>query len=91
MMNNQEHSFFLENRSKAHFTGINDVKSFDEQEVVLDTVQGLLTLQGKLLHVKSLDLASGEADIDGNIDRMVYTAKKDMSSRCKSFAARMFR
>lgn len=79
----QEHTFNLVNRNKAYFTGVNDVKSFDETEIVLDTVQGMLIIQGKLLHVKRLSLENGEADIEGIVDRMLYSKKKSSKNDYK--------
>ena len=37
--------------------------SFDENEIVLDTEMGLLTIRGKELHVKRLTLEKGELDL----------------------------
>ena len=45
------HRVVLENRSKGTVTGIQDVVSFDENQIVLDTDMGLLTIKGKNLHV----------------------------------------
>lgn len=87
----EEHSVTLCNRSKANFTGIIDVKSFDETEIVLDTKQGILTIQGSLLHVKRLSLENGEADIEGCVDRLLYTRKKDAKNEYKNVLARVFR
>lgn len=49
----------LSDRHTGSVTGVNDVVSFDENEIVLDTDMGLLTVRGKELHVKRLTLEKG--------------------------------
>lgn len=63
----------LLNREKLTMTGINDVLSFDANEVLLDTCQGILMIRGDELHVSRLTLEKGEADIDGRIDSLTYS------------------
>ena len=50
------HRLVLSDRHTGSVTGVNDVVSFDENEIVLDTDMGLLTVRGKELHVKRLTL-----------------------------------
>ena len=72
-MNEQAHRLLLEQRKTLSLGGVQDVKSFDENEVLLLTVCGVLTIRGKELHVGRLELEKGEADIEGSIDSLVYT------------------
>lgn len=72
-MNEQVHRLLLEQRKTLSLGGVQDVKSFDENEVLLVTVCGVLTIRGKELHVGRLELEKGEADIEGSIDSLVYT------------------
>ena len=59
------HRLVLSDRHTGSVTGVNDVVSFDENEIVLDTEMGLLTVRGKELHVKRLTLEKGELDLEG--------------------------
>ena len=61
------HRLTIENRASGTMTGIREVVSFDENQVVLDTDMGLLTLKGKELHVSRLTLENGEVDLNGTI------------------------
>ena len=54
--NIRPHKLTLENRGAGTVTGIREVVSFDENQVVLDTDLGLLTVKGKDLHVSRLTL-----------------------------------
>lgn len=46
-MNEQVHRLLLEQRKTLSLGGVQDVKSFDENEVLLVTVCGVLTIRGK--------------------------------------------
>ncbi|MGN0754634.1 MAG: YabP/YqfC family sporulation protein [Aristaeellaceae bacterium] len=62
----------LDRREKAVLTGVTDVERFDENEVVLHTHGGRLTVTGTGLHVASLQLEEGRLMVDGAIDGVVY-------------------
>lgn len=59
------HKVDLLNRSLGVITGVRDVVSFDLNEIILDTEQGLLMIKGFNLHVKKLLVEKGEVEIDG--------------------------
>ena len=44
-------NLILENREKLSVTGVNDVLSFDDQVVIIETELGLLTVKGERYHV----------------------------------------
>ena len=62
-MNIRPHRLTIENRAAGSMTGIREVVSFDENQVVLDTDMGLLTMKGKDLHVSRLTLEKGEVAV----------------------------
>ncbi len=70
-------------------TGVIDVVSFDESAVLLETSLGMLTLKGKELHISRLSLETGEVDMEGTIDSMVYSGSGPAAKG--SFLKRMFR
>ena len=66
------HGIILEARAKMTVTGVEEVESFDENEIVMLTVQGSLRVQGSDLHVDKLDLVSGELSITGLVTALDY-------------------
>ena len=52
----QPHRLVLENRKKSMISGVQDVQSFHEQEILLLTEEGKLQIKGEGLHVKRLNL-----------------------------------
>ncbi|MFR3004154.1 MAG: YabP/YqfC family sporulation protein [Blautia faecis] len=53
---NISHKLILDNRKEASVTGVKDVISFDEKEILLQTADGKLQIRGSGLHVKGLNL-----------------------------------
>ena len=73
---NISHKLTLDNRKEALLTGVKDVVSFDEKEILLQTSEGRLQIRGSQLHVKGLDLEKGEAVLAGHVDSLVYLSKE---------------
>ena len=71
----------LENRGKLSVSGVNDVLSFDDQIVMVDTELGLLTVKGENLRINKLSLDTAEVIIEGEISSLTYSQnKQDKSS-----------
>ena len=85
------HKLTLENRGAGTVTGIREVVSFDENQVVLDTDLGLLTVKGKDLHVSRLTLEKGEVDLDGTIDSLNYSSNEALRKSGESLFTRLFK
>lgn len=90
-LSSRPHKLIMQNRSIGNITGIRDVVSFDENQVVLDTDMGLLTIKGKNLHVSRLTLEKGEVDVEGTIDSLVYTSNEAFRKQGQSFFTRLFK
>ena len=72
-------------------TGICDVLSFDVNEIILETDQGMLMIKGSELHVNRLTLEKGEVDIEGKVDSFTYSEQAGMGSKGESLLARLFK
>lgn len=71
------HSLMLENRQNGRITGVKDIKSFDEKEILLFTQAGKLVIKG-------------EVDLEGKVDSLTYLSK-NTDNRDESLFRRMFR
>lgn len=85
------HKMIFQNRQAGNLTGVRDVVSFDENQVVLDTDMGLLTIKGKELHVSRLTLEKGEVDLDGMVDSLVYSSNDSYRKSGESLFNRLFK
>ncbi len=66
------HAIHLDNRSKLNVTGVVNVESFHEQEVVLCTEAGNLVIEGDGLHMSKLNLDDGQIMLEGDIYALNY-------------------
>ena len=57
-----KHKFSMEQRRDCTITGVVEVHSFDENNILMETVDGMLAIKGENLHVSHLNLEKGEAD-----------------------------
>lgn len=89
-INPGNHKVNMEGRSACKLTGIVDVLSFDERQVIVETVDGMLVMKGMDLHVKRLSLEKGEVDIDGRVDALIYTEKTSFAKKGESLLTRLF-
>lgn len=90
-LNKRVHKLILNNRKACNLTGVSDVLSFDENEIILETDQGMLMMKGKELHVNRLMLDKGEVDIDGRVDSITYSEQNGKADRTESFLGRLFK
>ncbi|MBQ7455770.1 MAG: sporulation protein YabP [Clostridia bacterium] len=69
------HTLSLNDRKTLTLTGVSEVTSFDEKQLVLHTGAGLLTVTGEGLHVSALLLEEGKLSVEGQIDAVAYSRK----------------
>ena len=86
----RDHACRLENRNAASLTGVREVVSFDENQVVMDTDMGLLTIKGKDLHVSRLTVEKGELEVEGQVDSLAYSSNEAYRKTGQPILARLF-
>ncbi len=89
----RQHRLVIDNREKMEITGVLHVDSFDDQEIVLETEQGLMAMRGEELHIKHLNLEQGELFVEGYLLELAYSQDqgKKARDRGKSFLERLFK
>lgn len=83
------HNIIMENRKKLSVSGVYDVESFNEEEIVLHTEQGIMIVRGEGLHISKLSTEVGEVVIDGSICAIEYVEGKAKGSG--GFLSKMFK
>ena len=68
----RKHSITMEERNKVVIVGVIDVFSFDEIQVEIETIQGMLLIQGEGLHITRLSLDKGDLALEGLINSVAY-------------------
>ncbi|BBF44777.1 forespore shell protein [Lachnospiraceae bacterium KM106-2] len=87
----KSHKIVITNRRTIVLTGVNDVLSFDANEVLLETVQGILMIRGEELHVSRLSLEKGEVDVDGKVDSLTYSDNTGFVKSGETLFGRLFK
>lgn len=80
------HTLTMENRSRLSISGVEDVESFDESTIVMNTVQGDLTIRGEGLHIDKISLDVGEITVQGSVSELCY----EESAPSGGFWSRLF-
>jgi len=87
-----EHSIIMHNRQNVQLAGIKNVITFDEDEVILESELGYLTIAGEGLHVTMLNLEQGKVALAGNVRSMEYKEQgSDIKARGKSILNRLLK
>jgi len=66
------HHLVLDGRQKLTVTGVEDVESFDDGEILMFTSAGALLVRGEDLRIAVLSLESGDVEVDGTIHALEY-------------------
>lgn len=85
------HKLVVNNRKTSLVTGVLDVLSFDLNEVLLETEQGMLMVKGSDMHVNRLSLEKGEVDLSGNIDSIAYSDVHAKAKQGEHILSKLFR
>ncbi|MCL2287064.1 MAG: sporulation protein YabP [Firmicutes bacterium] len=84
------HSLQIDRRENVTVTGIIDVISFDEESVIGETEMGVIVIKGANLHVKRINLESGELVVTGEIDGLNYENPSG-GVKAKSLLGKLFK
>lgn len=85
---NLSHSFSVSERKSIIVSGVVKIDSFDNEEFLIETVQGYMNIKGENLEVVKLDTFQGNITIKGRICLVQYlddSSKKDSSVFSKLF------
>lgn len=84
-------NLILENRGKLSISGVNDVLSFDDQVVIVETELGLLTVKGENIRINKLSIDTSEVIVEGNISYLAYSDKDMEKSKNGGLLSKIFK
>lgn len=70
------HHLILEEREHLTVSGVEEVESFDENTIVMDTAQGVLIVRGEGLHIEKLSLDGGDLKVEGTVEALSYEERR---------------
>ncbi|RIW29860.1 sporulation protein YabP [Bacillus salacetis] len=86
----QEHDVMMRGRRLLDISGVKQVESFDNEEFLLETVMGFLSIRGQNLQMKNLDVDKGVVSIKGKVFDIVYLDEQS-GEKAKGFFSKLFR
>src|SRR6476660_5665184 len=84
------HDLVMRGRRLLDITGVKQVESFDNEEFLLETAMGFLSIKGQNLQMKNLDVDKGIVSIKGKVFELVYLDEQH-GDKAKGFFSKLFR
>ncbi len=85
-----DHDVILKGRRHLDITGVKQVESFDNEEFLLETVMGFLSVRGQNLHMKNLNVEQGIVSIEGKVFDLIYL-DQNQQDKSKGFFGKLFK
>ena len=79
----------MRGRSALDVTGVDEVISFDEEQVHLQSVDGEMMIEGEGIKIETLDTERGVVRINGRINAIYYASDPDKMK--KGFFGKLMR
>ncbi|MCL2773674.1 MAG: sporulation protein YabP [Oscillospiraceae bacterium] len=67
------HNVVVYNRRQMTVSGVIRVENFNENNIVVITEAGQMTIDGANLHISKLSLETGDMNVDGDIAGLFYS------------------
>ena len=83
------HEFYVKQRKEMRIEDVREVERFDENEVVLETGGGTLTVEGASIRVETLDTEHGVVVLKGRVDGIYYSLENQEEKA--GFLRKLFR
>ncbi|MEA4833284.1 MAG: YabP/YqfC family sporulation protein [Oscillospiraceae bacterium] len=71
----------ITDREKLRTDGVTDIKSFNEDEVILCITNGFLFIGGSDLKIEKLSVETGEVAVTGSIDSVFFSQGVETKQR----------
>lgn len=90
----KDYKITITSRKNASIEGVENVESFDDEQIVMNTKMGLLVMKGQNLHIVQLDLEKGILFAEGFCRTLEFADEKSakgMKTTGKSIWQRILR
>ncbi len=71
-----EHDMVLKNRENMTLSGVSEVVSFTDEQIMLKTACGDLMIRGSALNIGRLNTDTGELAVSGMVTQIKYSKNK---------------
>ena len=88
---NFNHGISIAERKNILVTGVKKIESFDNEEFMMDTTLGFLSIKGSGLEIIKLDTYQGNVSIKGQVDSLMYMDSSLKKEKDNSFISKLFK
>ena len=85
------HGISLAERKNVVVTGVKKIESFDNEEFLMDTTLGFLSITGEDLEIVKLDTYQGNVSIKGKINSLNYMESANKKEKEDSVFSKLFK
>ena len=85
------HTISLTERKNIQITGVKKIDSFDNEEFLLETNMGYISIKGEGLEIIKLDTYQGNVAIKGKINGLNYMETSNKKNKEDSFISKLFK
>ncbi len=82
------HSLIIDGRKNVSVTGVTEADNFNDEEIILYTSYGQLTIKGENLQISVLNTESGDVTASGKVNSVSYS---DRSTKHQGFFSKVLR
>ena len=90
-IHNFNHVFNLVERKNVSLSGVKKIDSFDNEELLIETVMGYVVLKGEGLELIKLDTHDGVVTIKGMVNSFAYVDEANKKNKENSVISRLFK
>ncbi len=77
----QKNDVVIKSRKQIQMSGVLDVNSFDEHEIIVQTCSSGATIDGENLKIERFNSQSGELIVNGKINGIYYYSKEPQKKK----------
>ncbi|MDD4569384.1 MAG: sporulation protein YabP [Tepidanaerobacteraceae bacterium] len=85
------HKITLINREVLDINGVINVEKFTDEDILLETDQGMLNIKGEKMYMKQLNLDAGLIVVEGSIKTLTYHEGSSSKQRGINLLGRLFK
>ena len=82
------HSLIIDGRKNISVSGVTEADNFNDEEIILYTSYGQLTIKGEDLQISVLNTESGDVTASGKVSSVSYSER---STKHQGFFSKVFR
>ena len=85
------HKLTLTNREVLDINGVINVEKFTDEDIMLETDQGMLNIKGEKMYMKQLSLDAGLIVVEGSIKSLTYHEGSSSKQKGKNLLGRLLK